>query len=331
MSAAGLTGEQTAAEAVAAVLARQLDAIRANLEGTLTDRDPECLHDLRVAVRRSRSVLRQFKEVFPPAELERYREELRWLQRLTGEARDLDVWVLTFEDMRALVPSSMRADLDPLLAALRRRRLEARARMLDGLRSARLQSLLSGWEALLDRLARPTAPGAPSIGPLAGARIGAPAGARIGALAGARIGPLAGARIRKVHRRMVRMGRRIEACSPPADYHELRKTGKELRYLLELFGTELYPAEVVKPMVKALRALQDVLGRHQDREVQIALLRSLPDEIAALEGGPRAVLAMGALAVRLVDDARAAREQFAERFAAFASKRQRALVKETFA
>ena len=55
------------------------------------------------------------------------------------------------------------------------------------------------------------------------------------------IGELAGERIRKVYRRMVKMGRAIDGASPAEDYHELRKKGKELRYLLELFGAPLYP------------------------------------------------------------------------------------------
>ena len=38
-------------------------------------------------------------------------------------------------------------------------------------------------------------------------------------------------------------------------------------------------------MIKSLKALQDVLGRHQDREVQVATLTSLRDEVAALPGG----------------------------------------------
>ena len=89
------------------------------------------------------------------------------------------------------------------------------------------------------------------------------------------IGEVSGERIRKVYRRMLKMGDAIDASSPPEAYHELRKKGKELRYLLELFGVPLFPEEVVKPMIRSLKALQDVLGRHQDREVQIASLRSL--------------------------------------------------------
>jgi CHAD domain-containing protein len=130
---------------------------------------------------------------------------------------------------------------------------------------------------------------------------------------------------------MVKMGKGIGTESPPEAYHELRKKGKELRYLLELFGAPLYPKKVVKPMIKSLKALQDVLGRHQDRQVQQAMLRSLSDELAALPNGAATLIAVGALLVSMADDARATRGQFAERFEVFASSKQRALVKDTFA
>ena len=81
-------------------------------------------------------------------------------------------------------------------------------------------------------------------------------------------------------------GGRINEASPAEEYHELRKKGKELRYLLELFGAPLYPSDVVDPLVKALKGLQDVLGRHQDREVQVALLR-----VAGRRGGDAAAWA----------------------------------------
>jgi CHAD domain-containing protein len=141
---------------------------------------------------------------------------------------------------------------------------------------------------------------------------------------------VAGERIAKVYRRMVRMGGRIGDDSPAEALHDLRKKGKELRYLLEFFAT-LYPAEVVKPMVASLKGLQDVLGRFQDREVQADLLRSLGDDVAALEGGAPALMAMGVLVQQLLAEQAAARAEFSESFTAFAAKEQRALVKETFA
>jgi CHAD domain-containing protein len=127
----------------------------------------------------------------------------------------------------------------------------------------------------------------------------------------------------------VRMGGAITPDSPADDYHELRKQGKELRYLLELFGAA-FPDDVVKPMVRVLKSLQDCLGRHQDREVQIATLRSLGEEVADEPGGAAGLMAMGMLVERLKDEEVAARAEFAERFAAFASKSERQLVRDTF-
>jgi CHAD domain-containing protein len=305
-----LSFDQRADAAAAAVLRRLLEVVQDNREGAIADVDAEFLHDFRVAVRRSRTVQRQLKGIFAPAELTRFRGEFRWLQQVTGDARDLDVYVLEFDALRAIVPEAMRADLDPLLGVLERRRLGARREMVRALRSERASRLLEDWGAMLEDLVERAVDDRSD--------------------AERPIGALAATRIHKVYRRMVRMGAAIGPASPPEAYHELRKMGKELRYLLELFGARLYPDEVVKPMIKALKALQDVLGRHQDREVQVATLRSLRDEVAAIPGGPAALMAMGVLVERLAEDEQRARRAFTERFGAFASKTQRELVKDTF-
>ena len=305
-----LRAEQRADTAAAIVLRRLLGVIEANFEGTIGDIDSEFLHDLRVSVRRSRSVQRELKKVFPPAELERFRGEFRWLQQVTGDSRDLDVYVLEFAAMRALVPEPMRGDLDPLLDILRGRRLAARREMASALRSERARALLSAWPSFLEQLEIMSPQDRPD--------------------AARPIAAVAGERIRKVYKRMVKMGRAIDESSPAEDYHELRKKGKELRYLLELFAAPLYPAEVVKPMIKALKGLQDVLGHHQDRVVQIAMLGSLRDELSDVQGGAAALMAMGMLVQRLGEDELAARARFAERFANFASKSQRKQVEATF-
>ncbi|MBV8218185.1 MAG: CHAD domain-containing protein [Solirubrobacterales bacterium] len=306
-----LRPDQRADTGAAAVLRALLGVIEANLEGTIEDLDSEFLHDLRVSVRRSRAVQRELRRVFPPAELEKFRGEFRWLQQATGDARDLDVHVLEFDAMRALVPESMRDDLGPLLGVLRARRTHAHYRLVGDLRSERTTSLFSAWRAFLDRLQEADESERPD--------------------AARPIAEVAAERIRKVYRQMVRMGDAIDESSPAEQYHELRKKGKELRYLLELFGVSLFEGEVVKPMIRTLKGLQDVLGRHQDREVQVALLRSLAPEVAKAERGEAALMALGALIARLAEDERAARDEFAGSFAEFASKEQRRQVKETFA
>jgi CHAD domain-containing protein len=305
-----LSFEQRADSAAVAVLARLLEVINVNLPGTVADVDAEFLHDLRVAVRRTRAVLRELRGAFAPDTLAFWRAEFRWLQQVTGPARDLDVYVLDFDEFRDRLPEAFRADLDPLLVVLRARRLSARRETVGALGSERATALLAGWPSFLAGLVDSGVDDRPD--------------------ASRAIGSVAGERIRAVYRRMVRMGRAIDDSSPADALHELRKKGKELRYLLELFAGTLYPGDVVKPMIRTLKSLQDTLGRHQDREVQVAALRSLSPDVVALPGGHAALMAMGLLVERLGDDERAARAEFAARFASFASKETRSLVKETF-
>ena len=306
-----LAREQRADAAAVVVLQALLEVIENNRPGAIADLDSEFLHDLRVSVRRSRAVQRELRGVFPPGPLAHFRAEFRWLQQATGEVRDLDVYVLEFDAMRSLVSEQVREDLGALLDVLRRRRRAARRRMVCALRSERTDRVLAGWSKLLEELeSLPTDERPDARRPIAA---------------------LAGVRISRVYGRMVKMGRAIDASSPPEDYHELRKQGKELRYLLELFGTPLYPDEAVRPMVKTLKALQDVLGRHQDREIQVATLRSLAPELATADDGPAALMAMGMLVERLEADQQAARDAFAQRFEEFASRQQRELIRDTFA
>ena len=304
-----LSPDERADAAAATVLAHLLATIEQNLPGTLADVDTEFLHDLRVAVRRTRSVQRQLAGVFPAAALARYRGAFRWLQQVTGPTRDLDVHLLDFDHLASMLPGAVASDLEPLRGVLAAHRRDERGQMLRALRSARAKRALAGWSALVAGLADAPERSRPD--------------------AARPIAAVAGERIFRVHRRMVRMGRAIEDDSPHEALHDLRKKGKELRYLLELFGS-VYPPDVTKPLVRALKKLQDVLGRFQDREVQAALVRSLRDDVAAVEGAAPALMAMGQLVDELERDQMAARAEFDERFAAFADKAQRQLVRETF-
>ena len=298
------------ADAAAVTILRRLQAIiEVNLPGTLADTDSEYLHDLRVAVRRSRALQRELRGVFPPEALRVFRAEFRELQVLTGPTRDLDVQLLEFGDLTSALPAGDAGDVAPLRALLEARLADERATMVRGLRADRTSALLSNWSECLDAL------------------VAAPEGDRPDAARP--VADVAAERIGKVYRRMVKMGRAIDADSPHEALHDLRKKGKELRYLLEFFAS-LYPPEVVKPMVGTLKGLQDVLGRFQDREVQADSLRALGDEIAVAEGGAAALMAMGVLVRRLLEEQEAARAEFDESFARFAAKPQRKLVEATF-
>ena len=280
---------ERAGVAAGAVLRRLADIAEANLPGALAGSDPEHLHDLRVAVRRARSVLRELRGVHRKRARRRLRRELKWVQAATGPVRDLDVQLGEWDSLLEELTADQREALTPLRIRLQARLLEEREEMTAALQSPRFAAALETWRALADD------PGGPRADePIEG---------------------MAGKRIRSVYRRMVRDGRAIGPDTPDEALHELRKRGKELRYLLELFGS-LFPREVVKPMVTTLKGLQDVLGRFQDRSVQAGRLRDEPEAAAAVEA-------------LLADQARA-RDEFADRFAAFSDSEQRGLVKRTF-
>jgi CHAD domain-containing protein len=144
------------------------------------------------------------------------------------------------------------------------------------------------------------------------------AAGRVGPDAHRPIGKVVRRRIAALSARIARDGRAVTPASPAEALHDIRKRGKELRCLLELYGPSLWSASEVKPLVSGLKALQDVLGRHHDREVQANRLRALAPELAGRPGGPDALLVVGSLIDRLEADQRAARADVAERFAAFA-------------
>ncbi|HUD90898.1 inorganic triphosphatase, partial [Sphingobium sp.] len=61
-------------------------------EGVLLEGyEPKALHQARVAVRRLRSALSLFKPILLETDIQRFRDELRWLAGMLGQARDLDV------------------------------------------------------------------------------------------------------------------------------------------------------------------------------------------------------------------------------------------------
>ena len=303
-----LTPGLRADAAAGAVLTRLADIAEANLPGTLDDIDPEFLHDLRVAVRRTRSVLRELKGVHPPGPWSHLREELKWVQAVTGPVRDLDVQLLEWDELTGGVPR--REDLGPLHDLLTERRAAELKVMRRHLRGKRFARAMRAWRELAGL--PPAADGAEDR-PLARVPIEA----------------VAADRIRAVHRRMVRDGRAIDDATPDEALHDLRKRGKELRYLLELFGG-LFAPGVVKPMVTSLKGLQDVLGRFQDRSVQADQLRAIAPELARAEGGPAALMALGLAIEALLADQADTRAEFGSRFAEFASEENRAVVKATF-
>jgi CHAD domain-containing protein len=282
-----------------------LGVIEANLPGARAALDPEFLHDLRVATRRTRSALGQLRGVFPDAEVERFKAGLAWLQQVTGPTRDLDVHLLALAGYRAALPPELCGDLDPLESYLRSHQGQAQAAMAQELGSPRLQGLLADWRAFLE----------------------GPPDAAAGRHAERPVRKLADGRLRRLHRRMLEQGRAITEGSPPEALHKLRKTCKKLRYLLELVAGLYEPAQV-RGLVKRLKGLLDNLGAFQDLAVQARTLRELGTRLLEEgSGGPATLLALGALVAQLSERQQTERERFARVFGDFDQVEERRLFK----
>lgn len=288
-----LTAEMPARTAMTKVLLRLLDTLESNVGGTIRDVDTEFLHDLRVAVRRTRSALKLAGDVLPADLSARYRPEFKWLGDLTTPTRDLDVYLLNYPRMADGLLSATPEELEPFHVHLTRSRSDERRALVRGLRSARFSRLACGWRAALTG-ARP-----PPSGPV--------------------VAELAADRIRRAHRRVLRQGRAIGPDSPPESLHDLRKRCKELRYLLEFFAS-LHDPEIHRLAVRELKGLQDCLGEFQDCQVQQHEIRVFAAQMMEEREVPAtALLAMGELAGRVGLREQRARSEFAGRFSDFAS------------
>ena len=78
-------------------LLKQLNRLVKQVEGAKIAKDPECIHQMRVASRHLRSSLPIFKECFPQNH-KKWRKEIKKITKELGTARDLDVQIIFLED-----------------------------------------------------------------------------------------------------------------------------------------------------------------------------------------------------------------------------------------
>lgn len=281
---------QSIGEAARGVFMHLLGVIEANEDGVRQETDIEFLHDLRVAVRRTRVLLGELKRIFAAPHFRHYRGEFAWLSRLTGPVRDIDVHLAAFQRYEHWLGGTS-PELEALRAALRSRRTDERRAMLEGLASQQYRALKKGWRAALDEADERWRSGDASV----------PADATVRAL------------VERRHERVLARGRKLDEHSSDDDVHSLRKQIKKLRYLVELFPGALRVAEA-RGMLTDLKALQKLLGRHQDLSVRLAAMRELKKSFRDQERKDVAAAA-ALLCERLQDRKRETMQEFIRLFA----------------
>ncbi len=104
-------------------------------QGTIKGEDAESLHDMRVAARRLRAILRIFKECFPKKKFNKQDERLQKLIRSLGAVREREVFIGLLENKRTTLTRREGKTFDLLLARERNNRLSLRKQLLSELRS----------------------------------------------------------------------------------------------------------------------------------------------------------------------------------------------------
>ncbi len=304
-----LSLEMPAAVAVQLILKNLTTVIHQNLDGVREDIDSEFLHDLRVAVRRARSLLGQTKGVLNAETTAALQNHLKNMGAVTGEVRDLDVYLLEKESYVNQVPDVLKPGVRQLFQVLQRKRRSANAHMLKAMDGDEFKAALAAMDEFIqsDPLAQ---------GDVAG---------------GKPVGDLARAVIMKRFQKIIKKGGRISASTPDEQLHNLRIDCKKLRYLLEFF-TSLFPADEMKLLIKQLKRLQENLGDFNDLSVQQEFLTQYLESIT-----PRTsqvvmlAAATGGLITRLAMDQKRVRSEFISVFEAFSSHENKARFKTHFA
>lgn len=121
---------QTIGLRAAEVIERQRTQIRAKLASAVDGRDPEGVHDMRVATRRLRACLGLFAPWIDPEELARVVPAVRSVTRTLGRVRELDVLRLRLGVLARRAAPGRAIAIEALAGTLERRRRKARARML---------------------------------------------------------------------------------------------------------------------------------------------------------------------------------------------------------
>ncbi|ORV99721.1 CYTH and CHAD domain-containing protein [Mycobacterium kyorinense] len=208
----------------------------------------DAVHQMRVATRKIRSLLRASPESFGVSEDTRVLDQLRELAAVLGEARDAEVLADRYrEALDRLPPELVRGRVRERLVddASDRYRAGLR-RSLDAMRSPQYFRLLDALEALV---AEPAATGA-----------------------GQRPKPAVGASYKRV-RKAAKTAAKTPEDGRDAALHRIRKRAKRLRYTAAAVG--------VTKVARRAEAIQSLLGEHQDSVVSGIHLQQQADAASA--------------------------------------------------
>jgi CHAD domain-containing protein len=203
----------------------------------------EPLHDMRVAIRRLRNLLKAFRKVLPRPEADALEARFRRLSKKLGPARDMDVWMRSLKSMRTPGSEEWREFVGHQREIQNRKRETLRHILGD----PSTHSLKADFDCFLKRADMETADVT---------------------LAG-----LAAKAVRKSLDRVMDRSRLGPSC-PARKAHLLRIACRRARYMAEFFTATL--GKPAARLARQLKAVQDVLGDIHDCDICLTHLYRAP-------------------------------------------------------
>jgi CHAD domain-containing protein len=235
-------------EAIRRLLFLHFRTMTINVEGALAANSDEALHDMRIAIRRMRTVLKAFRGALAGTAAERIGGDLQQLNRTLGIARDLDVWIGFFS--RESVSSQFTGHR--LWAGFVSHQLELRRLQQTTVRRQLHGARFNALRARITRFLRLELPRLAAASP----EVAIPGPARQA--------------VRKSLRRAMELGH-LRRSRSPEKLHRLRIALRRVRYLGGFFGPAL--GRPVRKLARRSHALERVLGEMRDADLALARIR----------------------------------------------------------
>jgi triphosphatase len=268
-------------DALAAILQSALDQLIANQAAAADGRDPEGIHQLRIALRRLRCAFALLRPLARSATLDQLRADARWLLAGLGPARNWDVFlsqVVTEVGQGCGTVDGF--DLLRELAEKSRQNGYAAARaLIADRRAGRFQLALGDWIARRGWRF--------DVAEEQQATLSEPAVA------------FASRMLAKQHARVLKRGRHFKRL-PLDARHDLRLAVKKLRYTADFFLPLFDGTAAAKRYARRLSRLQERLGRYNDVGTTRHLLAELTVDALPAAGREALGAVLGWQACRLL-------------------------------
>lgn len=151
----GLDCAGDAESGILLVLCARFDEMASHRDAALDWKDPEGVHDMRVASRRLRSALRDFSPYIREQPLKTCAKQIREIAQSLGRVRDLDVSIATLERLASRCPADVLRGIERLIQERIRRREPERDSLERIIARGKFEQLASEFHEASRRATRP--------------------------------------------------------------------------------------------------------------------------------------------------------------------------------